>query len=531
MYQFVLKKSLTMILALLILTSSTSSVIGDQVLDNEINGDNYENLYSQFHNNLFYELGVGEYVNSPSTRVYNAIDQALGMITFVQLYDVFQNQAFLDRAKSLADVVYTNFQDPRFELISNYYDSSQKILGNYRFAIDNFLIAWALDDLVSRVNQTDLLLVRDYTTRAESIANELENFVNEDFFIESYRVDNPILSSKFNAYNNLMLSFIVLESESELFQPFKDQVADIFNFINSNLSSDDGGIYSLYSNGFHDDIITLRNTALFALVGFELYSITQDTNYLNMARRSLNFIKDNFADLGVTRGYFETMAGGKLVQLSKSLFSHSLLLLAFLKSANLGDFDSKLDLRSMWEIINNYFRSDIQNELFYSTIDRSGNPASLQSRSLDNLLMIFTLSRLSTISNIKFNEEVDFRDKATFRISHIIPKNVTSTLTLKFDGEIKKSVNITGTGELITTEFSVNLERPNSDSKNQFFSVQLSTLNLVFDSASGSFKIKAKVGIELSASAITLFSAVLIIFLVLLVNELSKTKLNQPASR
>ncbi|MFV2015946.1 MAG: hypothetical protein ACC656_10980, partial [Candidatus Heimdallarchaeota archaeon] len=346
MFQFVLKKYVAYFVALLILTSSLSSISADQGLDGEINGDNYQNLYSKFQNSLFYDLGISEFVNTPSSSVYNAIDQAFGMITFIQLYDVFQNQEFLDRAKSLADVVYTNFQDPRFELISNYYDSSQKILSNNRFAIDNFLIAWALDDLVSRVNQTDLLLVRDYTTRAESIANKLENFVNEDFFVESYRVDNPILSSKFNAYNNLMLSYIILESGSELFEPFADQAIKIFNFINSNLRSDDGGVYSLYSNGFRDDIITLRNTALYANVGFELYSISQNTTYLDEAKQSLEFIKENFADLGVTRGYFETLSGGKLVQLSKSLFSHSLLLLAFLKSANLGDFDSKLDLRS-----------------------------------------------------------------------------------------------------------------------------------------------------------------------------------------
>ena len=41
-----------------------------------------------------------------------------------------------------------------------------------------------------------------------------------DFFIESYRVDNPVLSPKFNVYVNLMLTYIILESDSELFEPF-----------------------------------------------------------------------------------------------------------------------------------------------------------------------------------------------------------------------------------------------------------------------------------------------------------------------
>ncbi|MCH8909090.1 MAG: hypothetical protein IH840_18575 [Candidatus Heimdallarchaeota archaeon] len=145
--------------------------------------------------------------------------------------------------------------------------------------------------------------------------------------------------------------------------------------------------------------------------------------------------------------------------------------------------------------------------------------------------MIFTLSRLSTIANVGFDSKVDFRDKAEFHITHIIPDKVTSTLTIKFEDEVVASVNVTGDGKISTTELKVGLDRPKSDEKTQPFSIELLTLNLAFDLASGSFVIQAKVGIELSPSAITLYSAVLIIFLVLLINELSKTKINKSIKR
>lgn len=519
------------IIILLLHPNLNPTLADEHLFDNQIRGDNYLNLYSGIDNSLLTTFGISEFVGKSGDSTLNALDQAFGIITFLQLYDIFGDTEFLDRAKLLADIIYTNFQDPRFQLIANYYDSDTKIVSNYRNAIDNFLIAWAFDDLVDRVDQTDSVLVRDLKTRAESIAFNLENFLNGDFFVESFRVDNPALSAKFNVYVNLMLSFIILESASDLFNPYSDTVIKIFDLINSSITSPEGGVYSLYIDGYRDDIITLRNTALFSTLGYQLFSKTNNTAYKQTAEKSLDFIRLNFADLGVTRGYFETLEAGKLVQLSKSLFSHSLLLLTFLKSATLGNLNSQLDLRSMWEMINEYFRSKNTNELFYSTIDRSGRPASQKSRSLDNLLMIFTLSRLSTIANVGFDSKVDFRDKAEFHITHIIPDKVTSTLTIKFEDEVVASVNVTGDGKISTSELKVGLDRPKSDEKTQPFSIELLTLNLAFDLASGSFVIQAKVGIELSPSAITLYSAVLIIFLVLLINELSKTKINKSIKR
>jgi hypothetical protein len=489
-------------------------------LDKTEKSSRYTLLFSEFFKNAFSGLGIKSSF-SQNERIFTGFDQGLALVTLIKLYDIYGDPKFLDYAVLVSDFVFTMLHDPRFALIGSFYDESRLFLSNYRNVVDNLFLTWGLNSLADRIPNEQQLLKKDFSDRANKIANQLDMFVDTDQFIESVRIDSPSGVLQFKTYHNLLSSFIILESENDQLSTYIPKVQEIFDFVTENLRGENGEIYTLFYSGFVDNLVLLKNMALYINVGLQLAEILNDDNYLNIIQPTIEYIRNNFADLGVTRGYFEAIKDGSVIQEAKSLFSHALLLISFLKLSNIGDETAYLDSIRIWDTIEKYFKIANQPR-YFSTINRAGVQASPTIKMNDNLMILFALSRMPIISSVSFASIVDFRNLAVFNVTHQIPNLMQASISLFFGQQEIKIVNITGTGELTSTEIVTTLQRPNRHLEEQMFSIVLTTSNIRTDSLVNVFRIAAQTGIEFQPSQILLFAAVVLIIFVVAINRLNK---------
>lgn len=506
------------LIGLMVSTLSTSAAVEE--LDETEVGDRYSSLFIEFFSDAFDGIGIKSTINS-NEDTFTGLDQGLALVTLIQLFDVYNDTTFLFYAQNVADYIFTLLLDPRYDLIANYYSEDSGTLSNYRNVVDNFLISWGLHALADRIPESQALLKNDYQNRAEKVSENLGLVVSDDQFIEKLRIDAPTSPLQFKTYHNLMTAFIILESDNTEITEYTEKAKEIYDFITDNLVGANGEVFTLYYNGFVDDLTILKNQALYINVGLQLAEIYGE-NYQTNVMDTVDYVRTNFADLGITRGYFDALRDGGVIQESKSLSSHALLLIAFLKLADTQDIQAELDIIRIWDTIEKHFKSD--SIYYYSTIDRSGNLASPTIYMVDNMLLLFALSRMPIIRQVDYAYQVDFRDQALFNVTHSIPTGVPATFLLSVEDEVALQTTIIGTGEVTTTTLLIDLERPSQDFDVIEFSLELISANITTDSLDGTFTVVADTGIEFEPSQILLFTGITLTIFVITINRLDFEK-------
>ncbi len=507
------------IVLLLTATNSSGYSIADGKLDRVVQGDNYNSIFSNIFYYIIDDLGVRQNVGTHNENIYTGFDQGLALITLMKLYDVFDDRQFLNLAEKLSHFIGTNLYDLRYNLVATYYDVEKTFISNYRNAVDNILIAWGLNLLSSRIDKNDSLNVDLQKDRYEKIKNYLNLFISSDKLIYSFRVDAPTQPIVFNAFNNLITAFILSQSDVAIFSEIDPIIIKIFDFVDQNMTNEEGGVYSLFFKGYHDSIVTLRNTALYANLALNLYSKTEEKKYLTISNQSLNYIQRYFSDIGITRGYIEALENGLPKQQSKSLFSHALVLLGWLKLVNSGVKYAELEALSTWTTISNHFK--VKNyPYYYSTIDRSGSPGSQIIRTSDNLMMLYALSHMPLISKVEFLSKVNYGDKAIFNVTTQLPEGFTTDININFDDKTVETLKISGEKKKQSIIFDLKPPKPKENSRDVDLLISLKTELLVNDYVISNFKVKLDPGLNLSIELVTIFSILLIVVFVLFLNKI-----------
>jgi hypothetical protein len=324
-----------------------------------------------------------------------------------------------------------------------------------------------------------------------------------------------------------LASYIITQSGSKIFEELNYIPELVFDFINENVSSSLGGIYSIYFKGFHDDIITLRNTALFSNLAINLYQEKGEQKYLDAAIKSMKFIQTYFTDVGIAGGYIEALRENEPVQISKSLFSHAFVMLAWIKMVNLNQDFAKIELLSTWYTIDNFFKKgDLP--YYHSTLETTGQPASNNINTLDNLVMIFALSYMPIISKVEHDNSVEFSDLFQTNITLQVPEGINTTITVSFDGEEIDKFSVLGTGELEIFPREYSLPKPSTNIDTVIMRVNISTGGIETDKLTTAFFVINDPGINLSIQFVTIFSGLMIMAFVILFNRVFKNYEGKP---
>ncbi len=281
-----MKKKYSIFIILLLI--GTIPVSASTIDTNTFYGKNYLNIFSEFYDTVSSNDFIISYTNK--SDYFTSINQGLAMVTLLRLYDLFDSDVFLQRALALSDIIGTYFIDLRYDLVASYYNVETDVISNYRNLIDNLFVAWGLKQLDNALNNSYLIEKQAQSDRIAYISRSLNTFDYGSQFLDSYRVD--LGSSKpvfFRTYSNLMAAYII-SLEKDLFSGLYNTVFDVYNFIKANLTSSKGGVYTLYKGGFHDNIITTKNTALFISLAMNLYDITGDIQYFEDAKKSMSYI-------------------------------------------------------------------------------------------------------------------------------------------------------------------------------------------------------------------------------------------------
>ncbi len=447
------------------------------------------------------------------------VNQGLALITLMKLYDVYQDSYFIKKAIAISEYLSTYMIDLRYGLVSSFYDDDSEFISNYRNFADNLLITWGLDRLIEVMQKSGdytELAINFQQKRRDYIFRDLDTFVLENQFIGSYRVDDFQSSPIFNVYDNLMAAFIITQTDN--FDYMLPVLYKMYDFIKANVSSEKGGIYTIFNKGYHDNLITLKNTALFINVALKLYQLTDNETYLNDAKKSMDYL-DYFTDIAKTGGYVEALIDDKPIQQSKSLFSHAILLLAFTNLANLEIEGADLLLLGISKTIFDFFAATGKG-YFFSSITKNGEPASESVMGYDNLMILYALTELPILSRVNFNSKVEFSDLAKIDVKLRIPVGITSNVTVSVNDKQVASKLVKGTGNNQIIAFEVTPPRPNSNLLDVPLLIQIDTIGLKTDQISSYFTVVKDTGIILSTEVVTLFSVMLIIVFVLFLKNI-----------
>ncbi len=492
----------------------------DDSFDQLVRGDNYESSFSRVMDNFGTSSNlIKDYYQREG--IYSAINQGFTIVNLMRYYDMYNTNEFLQDALSISDNIGTYFIDLRYNLAASYYRSDINLMSNYRYFTDNLLISWGLQELSESLDSTALLDISAQEDRLEFIDTDLPLFDNETNFREFLRIDLDTLpSTTFKTFPNLFASYIILMSGKN--PNFHPTIKYAYDFIKENMTNPEGGVFTLHNNGLTDTIVTLSNTILFVNVGLQLYKLTGDPSYRIDAEKSLNYIQTYAKDVSITKGYVEALEDNVPLQQSKSLFSHALVILAFLEFASLGVEDVKIDLLATWETINRFFRVTDENGLFRSTITRQGQSTDSSIKTIDNLMMLFALSQLPNIISVEYDYTVKFSDKFIMNVTAIIPEGYNSTFNVYFNADSASNMSVLGTGELQTYSFELDPPRPNDDSQEFYLNIDLSSENVTTDYSQSLFEVINTTGINLSIQLISLLSVILIVVFVLFVNRVNE---------
>lgn len=495
-------------------TSAESSV---KTVEGESKASYFQDIFTLAMKNSGIKSSLA---GSSGDKIFKGIDQALAMLSAVNLYDIYGTIDYLNKALAISDFASTFLTDPSEILVASFYEDSNDFVSNLRNMEDNLMLMWGFTELSKRLNDT--LLIQKQDNRAEFLAKDIHNFIDGDLFLPTFRVDNILSSNIFNAYHNLFSAYIITEDPVR-FASLLPNAINVFEFVKANMTSENGGIHTIYTMGFHDTIVSLKNTAIYSLLGLKLFEITGSQQYFDDATVAIDYILTYCLDIGLTGGYFELFVDDKPIQKSKSLSSHAFLLLAFQKLVALGNESARIDLLALWQTIMTYFRKD---KIFDSTISRDGSGGSSQIATFDNLLLIYALSQMPLISRIDFLSEIEFSDTAVVNITYSATENTDFNLTLYYwkgnEDPQKISQIITGTGSLETISLEFTPVRPESDVVENEILVVIRSETIITDYVQSDFLVIKDTGLVLSTQTVTLFSVLLIIVFVYFLRSLQK---------
>ena len=125
---------------------------------------------------------------SSGNTIYKGIDQALAMLSAVNLYDIYGNKEYLNQALAISDFASTFLTDPSEILVASFYEENIDFISNLRNMEDNLMLMWGFTELSKRLNDT--LLIEKQDNRAEFLAKDIDNFIDGNLFLPSFRVDN-----------------------------------------------------------------------------------------------------------------------------------------------------------------------------------------------------------------------------------------------------------------------------------------------------------------------------------------------------
>ncbi|MCE7735206.1 MAG: hypothetical protein GPJ54_10035 [Candidatus Heimdallarchaeota archaeon] len=515
-----MKKSISFLIVFLIVSSSMINTSAEPYMKN-VEGDSKTRYFEDIFTLAMQNNGIKASLKGTSGNdIFKGIDQALAMLSAVNLYDIYGTIDYLNKALAISDFASTFLTDPSEILVASFYEDGNDFVSNQRNMEDNLMLMWGFTELSKRLNDT--LLIQKQDNRAEFLAKDIHNFIDGDLFLPSFRVDNKISANIFNAYHNLFSAYIITEDPVR-FADLLPNAINVFEFVKANMTSENGGIHTIYARGFHDNLVSLKNTAIYSLLALKLFEITGTQQYFDDATAAIDYILAYCLDIGLTGGYFEIFIDDKPIQKSKSLSSHAFLLLAFQKLVALGNESARIDLLSLWQTIMAYFRTG---KIFESTISRDGTQGSNHIATFDNLLLIYALSQMPLISRIDFLSEIEFSDTAVVNITYSASENTEFNLTLYFwkgsEDPQKISQIITGTGSLETISLEFTPVRPDSDVVDNEMLVVLRSETIITDFVQSAFLVIKDTGLVLSTQTVTLFSVLLIIVFVYFLRSLQK---------
>ncbi|MCY3414777.1 MAG: AGE family epimerase/isomerase [Candidatus Heimdallarchaeota archaeon] len=515
----------------------------EETYDISVHGTNYDEFYSPILGSIQRSSGGIATLWGSSNDLYLGINQGMALVTFIKLFDLYQEQKFIDAALKISDFVPSYLVDQRYGLVSSYYDAGEDQMSIYRNFADNLLMIWGLKELANRLNYSDSIEfntnlgetrnteVLEQVNRITYLEKDLDSFVLTDRFIGSYRIDNPSVPSMFNTFDNLFASYLITQTDE--FSSILPTVENVFSFVKDNVRTSKGGVLSIYKSGYTDKTVSLRNTALFAILGLNLYQLTGTQSYLDTAIATMDYINTYFIDIGLTGGYLEALEDEKPIQQSKSLFSHAILLQVLVKLANLGNKDAKTQLLALSKTITQHFKYQYYSDtdyydqvtevrsIFYSSINRDGKPTSSSITIFDNLIMLYALADMPLLTNVEMFSEVDFSDRVKLSLSVMIPDDINSKIKVYFDDELVETKEMVGDGSVQHLTLELTPPRPDSDYEQVQLRVEIETEDLVTDVIESEFKVRKDTGIVLSAEVITILSVILIVVFVYFLKNIS----------
>lgn len=467
---------------------------------------------------------IGTYYQG-QTATYNAINQGFAIANLMRFYDMYSSEQFITDAKKISDAIGTYLIDLRYDLAAAYYSTATNEMSNYRYFTDNLLISWGLKNLAENLDPEDQIANQTQYDRLAYIDRGLSLFDTGSGFREFLRVDQDIpVTPVVKAYPSLLAMYLLLVNHQ--LAVFQTSLLKQYEFIRENMTTTEGGVVTIFKNGYTDDIVSVTNTMLFVNVALQLYKQTQNTQYLSDAEKAFNYVQTYAKDVSITRGYIETLQNNLPLQQSKSLFSHALIILAMLEFAAQGK-NLQIDLLITWRAIMSYFRTN--GGLFYSTISRAG-VGSGSVKIFDNLMMLHALSEMPNIVMVDNYGEVQFSDKFTMNVTAFIPKNYETTLEIYFDADKVLSKKVIGTGEITSYHLELATPRPKDVDASYSIYINLKSEDIITDQAISETKVINRTGINLSLQAISLLSIVLIVVFVLFINKVNtmdKTDMEQ----
>ena len=230
----------------------------------------------------------------------------------------------------------------------------------------------------------------------------------------------------------------------------------------------------------------------------------------------MEYIQSEFFDIGLTGGYFESLVDGAPIQQSKSLFSHALLLQLLLKLANFGISSARIYLISLWRTISQYFR---ETYFFLTTLNRGGKSASSAINTIDNVMMLYSMSSLPLIATLNYTKNIEFKDQVEINMGLQVPNNIGSTVIISVNGKEIDRFDVLGSKNRISKTITLDPIRPSNNNEEFKYEIQLLTQGVFTDSIQIEVDVSLNPGVDLSLGVITVFSIITIVIFVLFVKR------------
>lgn len=382
----------------------------------------------------------------PGSSTINTMTNALTVSTLIAEYRMGGSKDVLNSAHKIIDTSTKYFgevflSDSRGWV--SYYDFTKEdnsYVRGRKFTHDQFLMMLGLAESYQYLDENDAKK-SDYLV----FVVDTESFIEEYFletdekWIDSLFIYNETLYTKnrFRLIENICWTIWAAVSIPSAFSsPITlDAITKVMDFIDEN-GTLNGTVYNIMNptGEFTDNIFKLKTNALYGYINLLVYEKTEDSKYLNRAKRIYDFLVNNLWDKGFKGFFDQTDASGlKLVQ-GKSLSGNTLACL--LASNLLQHFPSNISIMSNYVLTNRFIENLLSSNIqfkYHISCDRDGGNRLNRFTLESNLIRLWQRVNSLHLVNGSLPQRVSIGEKINIDLSLSNPHNLNYTVFVTGD--------------------------------------------------------------------------------------------------